>query len=78
MIETALAAVKTDPDTPYLVEALSGDNESYFKEAMSNAVKALKAQMTWTLIHKKHLPKNAKVVPTTWAMKIKRFSSGTF
>ena len=78
MTDKALAAVKNDPGTPNLVDALSGDNEPQFREAMSNEVKALKARKTWTLIHKKHLPKNAKVIPTTWAMQIKRFPSGAF
>eukprot|EP00957_Ditylum_brightwellii_P052157 3954582-Ditylum_brightwellii.AAC.1 len=60
MTDIALAAVKNDPDTPNLVEALSGESEPHFREAMSNEVKAIKARKTWTLIHKKHLPKNAK------------------
>eukprot|EP00957_Ditylum_brightwellii_P009830 741504-Ditylum_brightwellii.AAC.1 len=36
MTDTALTAVKNDPDTPNLVEALLGDNEPQFREAMSN------------------------------------------
>eukprot|EP00957_Ditylum_brightwellii_P186148 14171742-Ditylum_brightwellii.AAC.1 len=78
MTDTSLAAVKNDSDTSNSVETLSGDNEPQFREAMFNEVKALKAWKTWTLIHKKHSPKNAKVIPTTWAIKIKRFLSGAF
>eukprot|EP00957_Ditylum_brightwellii_P003803 288919-Ditylum_brightwellii.AAC.1 len=81
MLDIALVAVKNDPDTPNLAEALSGENEPHFRKIMSNEVKALnaqKARKTWTLIYKKHLPKNAKIIPTTWAMKIKSFPGGAF
>eukprot|EP00957_Ditylum_brightwellii_P210690 15365263-Ditylum_brightwellii.AAC.1 len=78
MTNPALAAVKNDPDTPNLVKALSGNNEPHFREAMSNEIKDLKAQKTGALIHKKHPPKNTKVIPITWAMKIKMFTSRAF
>eukprot|EP00957_Ditylum_brightwellii_P126441 9638214-Ditylum_brightwellii.AAC.1 len=73
--------VSLDADNSFIhpkTHHMTGENEPHFREAMSNEIKALKVWKTWTLIHKKHSPKNAKVIPTTWAMKIKRFPSGTF
>eukprot|EP00957_Ditylum_brightwellii_P114133 8700928-Ditylum_brightwellii.AAC.1 len=46
----ALAAAKSDPDTPSFKEALSGDHAAKFKEAMAKEVDALQKRRTWTLI----------------------------
>ena len=76
--DMVLAAIKHDPDTPSLMEALSGENAHQFKKAMTKEIEALKARKTWTIIHKSKLPKGARVIPTTWAMKIKRYPNGDF
>eukprot|EP00957_Ditylum_brightwellii_P072483 5507831-Ditylum_brightwellii.AAC.1 len=73
-----LVAAKSDPDTPSFKEALPGDHAAEFKEAMTKEVNALKMRRTWILIPKFKLPGSGKVIPTTWAMKIKRFPSGAF
>ena len=74
----ALTAVKSDPDTPSLMEALMGEHGDDFCAAMSKEITALKNRNTWNLIPKSNLPKTIKVIPTTWAMKIKRFPNGAF
>ena len=74
----ALAAAKNDPDTPNFKESLSGEHREDFIEAMKKEVSALKKRTTWFLVPKWKLPKGAKIIPTTWAMKIKRFPSGAF
>ena len=76
--DVALVAAKSDPDTPSFKKALSGDHAAEFKEAMTKEINALQKRKTWTLIPKFKLPKSVKVIPTTWAVKVKRFPSGTF
>eukprot|EP00957_Ditylum_brightwellii_P152756 11627785-Ditylum_brightwellii.AAC.1 len=73
-----LAAAKSDPDTPSFKEVLSENYASEFKTAMKKEVDALQKRNTWTLIPRFKLPKNVKVIPTTCAIKIKRFPSGAF
>eukprot|EP00957_Ditylum_brightwellii_P161440 12291826-Ditylum_brightwellii.AAC.1 len=46
----ALAAAKSDPDTPSFKEALSGDHATEFKEAMTKEFNALQKRRTWILI----------------------------
>eukprot|EP00957_Ditylum_brightwellii_P178227 13574784-Ditylum_brightwellii.AAC.1 len=60
------------------MEALKGEHGEEFRATMLKEIKALKNKKTWTLIHKSALPDSAKVIPTTWAMKIKRFPIGAF
>eukprot|EP00957_Ditylum_brightwellii_P078385 5960284-Ditylum_brightwellii.AAC.1 len=45
---------------------------------MTKEVNAFQKRRTWTLVTKFKLPESVKVIPTTWAMKIKQFPSGAF
>eukprot|EP00957_Ditylum_brightwellii_P166968 12710601-Ditylum_brightwellii.AAC.1 len=74
----ALSAAKSDPDTLSFKEALSGDHTAEFNEAMTKEVDALQKRNIWTLLPKFKLPESVKVIPATWAMKIKGFPSGSF
>eukprot|EP00957_Ditylum_brightwellii_P085659 6516032-Ditylum_brightwellii.AAC.1 len=47
LTDTALTAIKNDPDTPSLIEALSGENEPHFREAMTQEIEALKTRKNW-------------------------------
>ena len=76
--ERALTAVKSDPDTPTLMEALMGEHGKEFCAAMSKEITALKNRSTCNLILKSNIAKTIKVIPTTWAMKIKSFPNGAF
>eukprot|EP00957_Ditylum_brightwellii_P080009 6084413-Ditylum_brightwellii.AAC.1 len=71
LIDRVLAAAKSDPDTPTLIEALMGEHGKEFRAAMVKEINALKNRKTWTLISKSNLLESIKVIPTTWAMKIK-------
>ena len=75
LTDRALTAAKSDPDTPSLMEALMGEHGDDFRAAMAKEITALKNRNTWNLIPKSNLPKTIKVIPTTWAMKIKMFSN---
>ena len=78
--DMALAAGKKtqEPDTPSIKEALGGDNSGEFQEAMIKEIEALVARGTWRRVQRDKLPKNARVIPTTWAYKIKRTPAGDF
>eukprot|EP00957_Ditylum_brightwellii_P159926 12173200-Ditylum_brightwellii.AAC.1 len=45
---------------------------------MVKEINALKNRKTWTLIPNSNLPESIKVIPTTWAMKIKMFSNEAY
>lgn len=78
--EMAMAAKSgaNDPDLPSLIEALSGPYANEWREAMTEEIKALLDQNTWTVIEKSKLPSDAKIVPSTCAFRIKRFPNGDF
>eukprot|EP00957_Ditylum_brightwellii_P044585 3380947-Ditylum_brightwellii.AAC.1 len=78
LIDRVLAAAKSDPDIPTLMEALMGGHGEEFRAAIVKEMNALKNRKTCTLIPKRNLSEFIKVISTTWAMKIKRFPNGTF
>ena len=45
---------------------------------MKKEIEALVARGTWRRINRSKLPGNARVIPTTWAYKIKRTPAGDF
>eukprot|EP00957_Ditylum_brightwellii_P006810 516140-Ditylum_brightwellii.AAC.1 len=78
LTDLALAAAKSDPNTPNLMEALMGEHGEEFRAAMLKEINALKNRKTWTLVPKSNIPKSVKIIPTTWALKIKSYPSGAF
>jgi hypothetical protein len=66
----------SDPDTPTIREALTGPYHDEFLEAMSLEISELEAHKTWTVIKKQDVPTTTKIVPLTWAFKVKRWPSG--
>ncbi|KAJ9520824.1 hypothetical protein QJQ45_014022 [Haematococcus lacustris] len=60
-------------DTPTVLEALSGPQAEYRREAMHTELASLHANGTWTLIER---PPGARVLPTKWVLKIKRDATG--
>ena len=66
----------SDPDTPSMMEALSGEHRDAFMEAMKNEMLELEHHGTWKVIRRDSLPSDAKVLPGTWAFRVKRFPSG--
>lgn len=73
MIETPsiLKASHVDPDTPNLQEALNGKYREEFLEAMGKDISELEGHKTWNVVPRKSVKKGAKVLPSTWAFKIK-------
>ena len=56
-----------DPDTPGMMEALSGPHCDEFMEAMKNEISELEHHGTWTVVKRSTLPPNTTVLPGTWA-----------
>ena len=65
-----------DPDTPSMMEALSGPHREEFMEAMQNEITELEHHGTWKVVKRGSLPPDAKILPGTWAFRVKRFPSG--
>ena len=68
-----LAAKANDADNPRWHEATSGENSEGFWDAMWKEIKTLEDKDVW-----EQVPREAsmRVIPVTWAFKIKRFPSG--
>ena len=65
-----------DPDTPGIVEALSGPHRDEFLTAMQNEITELEQHGTWEVISRSEVPEGTQVLSGTWAFRIKRFPSG--
>ena len=65
-----------DPDTPGMMEALSGPFRDEFLKAMGNEITELEHHGTWEVVKRSTVPDNKKILPGTWAFKVKRFPSG--
>ncbi|MGH3053412.1 MAG: reverse transcriptase domain-containing protein [Gaiellaceae bacterium] len=75
----AMKAKKTqDPDTPTFDQAMNGPHREEFIEAMRNEVSELEEHGTWTTVYKSDVPDGVKILPSTWAFKIKRYPDGRF
>ena len=69
-------AKRSDPDTPNIREALSGEHAEHFMEAMKSELSELESHETWEVVPITKLPEGRKLIPGTWAFKIKRFPDG--
>ena len=49
-----------DPDTPGIMEALSGPHRDEFLEAMRNEIAELEGHGTWTVMKRSEVPKEKK------------------
>jgi hypothetical protein len=72
----ALKAAAKDPDSPSFQEAMTGPYREEFLEAMRTEINELEAHNCWDVIAASNLPEGAKVLPTMWVFKIKRFPDG--
>ena len=57
-----------EPDTPNFHQAMSGEFSHKFKNAMDSELEGLTKRKVWSLVSR---PPNVKVIPGTWAFKIK-------
>ena len=73
----ALKAVPgKDPDLPTYAEAMAGPNRESYEEAMVKEIEELEKHKTWTTILKSSVPKGAKILPSTWVLRAKRYPDG--
>ena len=55
-----------DPDTPGIMEALSGPHRNEFMEAMKNEIAELEHHGTWKVVKRNTVPSDATILPGTW------------
>jgi hypothetical protein len=73
----ALKANKKDPNSPSFQEAMTGPYREEFLEAMHTEVSELESHNCWDVIPLTTVPpEGAKVIPTMWVFKIKRYPDG--
>jgi hypothetical protein len=72
----ALKASKKDPDSPSFQEAMTGPYREEFLEAMRVEVSELENHQCWDVVAATSVPEGAKVLPTMWVFKIKRYPDG--
>jgi hypothetical protein len=65
-----------DPDTPRLHEAMRGEHRDDFLAAMGKEISELEAHGTWSIVRKESMPLGSNLLPSTWALKIKRYPDG--
>jgi hypothetical protein len=70
------AAYGKDPDTPTYAEAMNGPDREQYEEAMVKEIAELEEHKTWTMMPKSALPKTAKLLPSTWVLRLKRYPNG--
>jgi hypothetical protein len=70
------ASATHDPDTPRLHEAMRGEHRDEFLAAMGKEIAELEAHGTWKIVRKESMPDGANLLPSTWALKIKRYPDG--
>jgi len=73
----ALKAKKYDEDNPHYNQAVLGKYAVEYKAAMEVEVEALQRVRTWTEMLRADVPKGCKVLPLTWAFKLKRYPDGS-
>ena len=69
------AKTNNDPDSPMFQEAITGEYENEYWEAMDKEIAGLDKRNTWTSIPRSSIGKEypkGPVLPSTWALKIKR------
>ena len=68
------AKIKNDPDSPTFHEAITGEYEYEYWEAMDKEIAGLGKCNTWTCIPRSSIGKDypkGPVLPSTWALKVK-------
>jgi hypothetical protein len=66
-----------DPDYPTISQALSGPNADDWMESLFKEIKTLERIGTWTVVTRASVVNQGKkVLPTTWALRIKRKPDG--
>jgi hypothetical protein len=70
------ASATHDPDSLRLHKVMRGEYRNKFLTAMGKEFSKLEAHGTWKIVRKESMPKGANLLPSTWALKIKRYPDG--
>jgi hypothetical protein len=65
-----------DPGLPTYTEAMVGPDRELYEEAMTLEVTKLEDHGTWVVIPKSSVPIGAKILPSTWVLRTKRYPDG--
>ena len=65
-----------DPDTPNYHQEMVSEHREEFKESMREEIIQLENHNTWDEVGLHRVPEGVKIIPTTWAFKIKKFPDG--
>ena len=74
-----------DPDTPSLMEAMTGQHRDEFLDSMQTEINELGHHCTWEVVQRANFPlvkqpdgtmKTPQVLLGTWAFRLKQFPSG--
>ena len=67
----------SDPDVPTCTDEMSGDDGPEFRLAMTKETQNLTKRKTWSSVDCKSIPSHKKIVPGTWAFKVKHKPDGS-
>lgn len=65
-----------DPDYPMYHQAMRSADHDKWREAMDKEISILEKIKTWRTMLRSEVPKNRKVLPGTWALRVKRTPDG--
>ena len=70
------AKARADPDTLMYHEAMASTDAAAFREAMAKEINTLAGIPTWIIVPRSQVKEGAKIVPSTWTFKRKRYPDG--
>ena len=77
MFPSALKMAKgNDPDLPTWNQAMCSSDRDKWEDAATTEINDLVQHNTWTLWKRKDIPPTARVLPTTWVFRLKRYPDG--
>ena len=66
----------SDPDYPSVRQALTGPNAELWWDAMDKELQSIIDMDSWEIVPRSSVPKGTKIIPGTWALRLKRFPDG--
>ena len=70
------AGYKSDPDSLIFMEAMNGEHDEEYQEAMGIEMQALQWAVTWDIVPQSQIPRTTNVLPLTWVYKLKCYPDG--
>jgi hypothetical protein len=75
-LQAMKASTSHDPESPRLHEAMQGEHREHFLVAVGEEFEELEHHGMWTVVKMTSLPRGVNLLPSTWALKIKRHPDG--